>query len=220
MFTEKERKVKELINEHVGKVGMCLVCFKDCLEAFLQDDINTAESIHKTCDHDETEADVLCRRIGDGLYSGAFLPIARKDIYMLTEFVDRIANKAETASDVVVYQRPQVPDDYKKTLREIVETMSEMFSIFQEAVALFPLYDSLLAEENLASIREKITSIGVMESEIDRKEAALMRSIFKSELPLSSKIQLERFLRRITDISDVIEDAADRLYILVIRERV
>ena len=49
---------------------------------------------------------------------------------------------------------------------------------------------------------------------------ALMRAIFLSDLPLANKIQLEAFLRRVTGISDVIEDAADRLYILVIRERI
>ncbi len=220
MITEKERKAKELIDEHVNKVGECLACFKDCLEASFQGDRDRAQSIHETCDHAETEADILRRTIGDYLYSGAFLPIERKDIYMLTESVDKIANKAETASDVVVYQSPEVPEDYKKTLHEIVDTMVEMFRIFQDAVRLLTYDATLESDENLAAMREKISLIGVMESEIDKKEETLMRTIFRSELPLANKIQLERFVRRVTEISDVIEDAADRLYVLVIRERI
>jgi predicted phosphate transport protein (TIGR00153 family) len=220
MFTEKERKAKELIDEHVNKVGECVACFKDCLEASFQGDRGEAQSIHETCDHAETEGDILRRKIGDYLYSGAFLPIERKDIYMLTESVDKIANKAETASDVVVYQSPEVPEDYKKTLREIVDTMVEMFRILQDAVRLLTYDATLESEENLAAMREKISLIGVMESEIDRKEETLMRTIFRSGLPLANKIQLERFVRRVTEISDVIEDAADRLYVLVIRERI
>jgi len=220
MITEKERKVKELIDEHVHKVGECLGCFKGCFEAFFQGDRDRAQSIHANCDHAETKADILRRTIGDYLYSGAFLPIERKDIYMLTESVDKIANKAETASDVVVYQSPEVPEDYKKTLHEIVETMVEMFRILQDAVRLLTYDATLESEENLSAMREKISLIGVMESEIDKKEETLMRTIFRSELPLANKIQLERFLRRVTEISDVIEDAADRLYVLVIRERI
>lgn len=99
MFNEKERKVKELIDEHVEKVGGCIGCFRGCFEAFLHGDSATAELVHKSCDDAETEADIVHRKIGDDLYSGAFLPIARKDIYMLTEYVDEIANKAEAASE-------------------------------------------------------------------------------------------------------------------------
>ncbi|UCG80245.1 MAG: TIGR00153 family protein [Desulfobacterales bacterium] len=220
MFTDKEKRVKELIDEHVHKVGGCLECFEGCFEAFLQGDRANAESIHENCDHAETEADIVRRKIGDDLYSGAFLPIARKDIYMLTEYVDEIANKAEAASDMIVSQRPNVPDDYKRVLQEIVETTSKMFGVFQEAVALFEPYETLQADDSLAAIKEKITSIGVMESEVDNLEETLMRTIFQSDLPLANKIQLERFLRRITHISDVIEDAAERLYVLVIRERI
>ncbi len=220
MFTDKEKRVKELIDEHVHKVWGCLECFEGCFEAFLQGDRANAESIHENCDHAETEADIVRRKIGDDLYSGAFLPIARKDIYMLTEYVDEIANKAEAASDMIVSQRPNVPDDYKKVLQEIVEITSKMFGVFQEAVAHFEPYETLQADDSLAAIKEKITSIGVMESEVDNLEETLMRTIFQSDLPLANKIQLERFLRRITHISDVIEDAAERLYVLVIRERI
>ena len=59
-----------------------------------------------------------------------------------------------------------------------------------------------------------------MESEIDQEEEALLRTIFHSDLALAHQLQLESFLRRITEISDVIEDAADRLYILVISEKI
>jgi len=220
MFTEKEREVKELIDKHVQKVGECLDCFESCFEAYFLGEFAKAQTIHESCDHIETEADVQRREIGDHLFSGAFLPIERKDIYMMTEFVDKIANKAETAADVVVYQSPEVPEDYVKTLREIIETIMEMFSIFQDAVRLFAPYDALQVHDVLAAIKEKIRTIGVMESEIDRKEEALLMTIFHSDLPLANKIQMDRFLRRVTEISDVIEDAGDRLYVLVIRERI
>jgi predicted phosphate transport protein (TIGR00153 family) len=220
MSSEKERIVKQLIDSHVEKVGDCLACFRGCFEAFLENDVNTLESIHENCDYAETEADILRRKIGDHLYSGAFLPMERKDVYMMTEAIDKIANKAETASDVVVYQCPEVPNDYKGDLYDVVETMGNMFQTLREAALKYTPDDSLQTESNLAAIREKISKIGVMESEVDKKEEALLRAIFRSELPLANKIQLERFVRRVTAISDVIEDAADRLYVLVIRERI
>jgi predicted phosphate transport protein (TIGR00153 family) len=220
MFTDKEKKVKELIDEHMEKVGDCLGCFIGCFEAFLVEDKTKAEAIHENCDYAETEADILRRKIGDHLYSGAFLPIERKDIYILSEYVDKIANKAETASDIVVYQNPDVPNAYKEAFRKIIKTLDKMFRFLQEAVRLFSLEETLESHEILTEIREHISAVGVMESEIDREEEALMRAIFSSELPLSQKMQIERFLRRIAEVSDVIEDAADRLHILVIGENI
>ena len=220
MLTDKEKRVKELIDDHVEKVDSCLGCFKGCLEAFLEGDTPRSEAIHDNCDYAETEADIIRRKIGDCLYSGAFLPMERKDVYMMSESIDKIANKAETASDVVVYQKPELPDEYKTPLRDIVNAVWELFGNFREATSLYFPDNTFQSEANLAAIREKITSIGVMESEIDKMEERLMRTIFESSLPLANKIQLERFLRRITEISDVTEDAADRLNVLVIRERI
>jgi predicted phosphate transport protein (TIGR00153 family) len=220
MSIEKEREVKKLIDEHVKKVGECLGCFESCFEAYFQEEFAKAQSVHESCDHTETEADVQRREIGDHLFSGAFLPIERKDIYMMTDCVDEIANKAETACDVVIYQSPEVPEAYVKTLREIIETIMEMFRIFQDAVRLYEPYETLQAHDVLAAIKEKIRAISVMESEIDKKEEALLMTIFHSDLPLANKIQMDLFLRRVAEISDVIEDAADRLYVLVIRERI
>lgn len=220
MLTDKEREVKKLIDHHVEKVGDCLNCFIGCIEAFLQEDRAKAESVHKNCDYAETEADLLRRKIGDHLYSGAFLPIERKDIYRLSESLDKVANKAETASDVVVYQNPEVPNDYKAALRRIVQVIDRMFRSLQEAVMLFEPGDTLESQDILTQIRENVSAVGVMESEIDKEEDTLMRAIFGSDLALAHKIQLERFLRRITEVSDVIEDAADRLHILVISEKI
>lgn len=220
MSIEKEKEVKKLIDEHVKKVGECLDRFENCFEAYFLGEFAKAQTIHDSCDHIETEADVKRREIGDHLFSGAFLPIERKDIYMMTDCVDEIANKAETACDVVVYQSPEVPEAYVKTLREIVKIIMEMFRVFQDAMRLYEPYDALQIHDVLAAIKEKIRAVSVMESEIDKKEEALLMTIFHSDLPLANKIQMESFLRRIAEISDIIEDAADRLYILVIRERI
>jgi predicted phosphate transport protein (TIGR00153 family) len=220
MLTEKEKKVKELMEYHVEKVGGCLECFKGCFLAFLKNDLETSDAIHKNCDYAETEADILRRKIGDQLYSGAFLPIERKDIYILSEAIDKIANKAETASDLVVFQTPEIPELYKDHFQKIADIIEKMFRFFEESIILFAFDDTLGSAKDLATIRENISSIGILESEIDKEEEFLLRNIFQSDLTLSHKLQMEGFVRRVTDISDVIEDAADRLYILVISEKI
>ena len=220
MYTEKELKVKELINLHLEKVGNCLSCFKGCIEAFFKGQKSAAEQIHENCDYAESEADIIRRKIADILYSGAFLPLARKDIYMLSQAIDEIANSAERASDTIVFQQPEIPSSYLDGFINIVKETYEMFISFQEAVSKF-MPDEFFHDYNHVNfIREKIYTIIEMESEIDHKEESLIREIYASDLPLARKNQLETLLRRITSISDEIEDAADNLNILLIGEKI
>lgn len=220
MFTEKERKVKKLIDLHLEKVESCLSCFKSCVEASFKKNLEAAEQIHENCDYAESEADIIRRKIADSLYSGAFLPLARKDIYMLSEAIDEIANSAERASDTVVFQQPDIPSQYMKAFFEIIEKTLSMFTSFREAVAKFMPDETFHDYDHLPFIRQRISAVIDMESEIDQKEEALIRDIFSSDLPLAQKMQLETFLRRTTSISDEIEDAADRLNVLLIGEKI
>ncbi len=219
MFEDKEKKVKRLIDEHMDKVGGCLGCFKKCIEAFLQGELQEAEAIHEDCDYAETEADIIRRKIADSLFSGAFLPLVRKDIYILSESIDEIANSAEKASDMVVFQRPEVPPEYADRILDIVGATMEMFRNFREAIARFLPGEDLGETSEYQFIHEAISDLIDMESTIDKKEEMLMRDIFRSEMPLAQKIQLERCVQRITAISDKIEDAADRLNVLIISEK-
>lgn len=220
MFTEKERKVKELIDLHLEKVENCLGCFKSCVEASFKRNLEAAEQIHENCDYAESEADIIRRKIADSLYSGAFLPLARKDIYMLSEAIDEIANSAERASDTAIFQQPDIPSQYLSGFLDIINQTYEMFVSFRAAVSKFMPNETFHDYDHLPFIRERISAVIDMESEIDRKEERLLREIFSSELMLAHKIQLETFLRRITSISDKIEDAADRLNVLLIGEKI
>jgi len=220
MYSEKEQKVKELINLHLEKVDNCLQCFRGCVVAFFKGETATAESIHENCDYAESEADIIRRKIADSLFSGAFLPLARKDIYMLSEAIDEIANTAERASDTVVFQRPQVPSPYIEAFFEIIEDTIAMYRCLREAVGRFMPDETFHDYDHLPFIREKISLVIDMESKIDHKEEKILREIFASDLSLAQKIQLEALLRRITSISDEIEDAADRLNVLLIGEKI
>ena len=220
MYSEKEQKVKKLINLHLEKVGSCLECFRGCVAAFFKGETAAAESIHENCDYAETEADIIRRKIADSLFSGAFLPLARKDIYMLSEAIDEIANTAERASDTLVFQRPEVPSHYMESFFEIIEDTMAMYQGLCEAIGRYMPDETFHDYDHLPFIREKISSVIDMESEIDHKEEKILREIFSSPLPLAQKMQLEALLRRIASISDEIEDAADRLNVLLIGEKI
>lgn len=217
---KKEEEVRKLINEHVLKVEECLHCFLEALENYLSGNLKEASQKAEECDQLETQADKILRSVADRLYSGAFLSIARKDILMLVEGTDVIANRAESCCDFFIGQQPEIPDLIKEDLLRLAKDVVSIYSHFKEAASgLMPDKLSWSLKETLPA-RSTVHNVGVLESEIDKSEEALIRRIFASDLPLANKMQLGTFTEKIANIADVMEDAADRLDILFIREQV
>ena len=113
LLFKKEKEVIELILKHLNMVEDCLLNAIQTIEHYLQDNISEAKISARKSRSAESEADIIRYGIRDKLYSGAYLPLLRDDIYKLIESVDKVGNAGESASDFFLNQRPEVPDEMK-----------------------------------------------------------------------------------------------------------
>ncbi|MDR7523400.1 MAG: TIGR00153 family protein, partial [Armatimonadota bacterium] len=204
----REREVRELILQHLDKVGEVVARTRDVLEDYLAGRLEAAKAGAINVDHLETDADRLRRSVNDLLYRGAFLPIFRSDLHDFVERMDMIADAAETTCDFLLGQRPEIPAELADALRQILTHTQDAYAALHEAVHTF----FTTADE--ATIRDRLTVVGITESTIDDIEWKLTRQIFTSDLSLAAKIHLNQFLETLTEISDQVEDTGDRLEIL------
>ncbi|MDQ7842256.1 MAG: DUF47 family protein [Armatimonadota bacterium] len=208
--TGREAQARTLLLEHLEKVGHCVARSRVVLEDYLAGRIEEAKTGAIEVDHLETDADNTRRAVIDLLYRGAFLPIVRPDLHDWVEHADLIADAAENTCDFLLGQRPEIPAEYAEPMRQIYQHTVEMFSVLQEAVVNF----FAAADEGL--IRDRLKTVGVIESTIDDIEWKLTRQIFTSPLAIGARIHLKGFLETLTEISDDIEDAGDRLEVLLL----
>ncbi|MDR7483004.1 MAG: DUF47 family protein [Armatimonadota bacterium] len=206
----REAEVRSLIRRHLDKVGECVARAGEVLDDYLAGRLDEAKAGAIEVDHLETEADQLRRSVIDLLYRGAFLPVARPDIHDFVERVDMIADAAEVTCDFLLGQRPEIPAEYADTLREIVRLTREAFAALHDAVALY------LTAGDQGAIRERLKQVGITESTIDDHEWKVTRQIFTSSQTLAARMHVKAFLETLTEISDDVEDAGDRLEILLI----
>jgi predicted phosphate transport protein (TIGR00153 family) len=206
----REREVRSLLLQHLDKVGECVARAGDILEDYLAGRLEEAKAGAIEVDHRETEADQMRRSVVDLLYRGAFLPIFRPDIHDFVERMDLVADAAENTADFLLGQRPEIPPEFADALRQIHQHTTDAFTALHEAVTNY----FSTADQRL--IRDRLTTVGITESLIDDIEWKLTRQIFTSALPLAAKSHLNLFLETLTEISDDIEDAGDRLEILLI----
>lgn len=206
LIFKKEKQVVELALKHAEKTGESLRIMVDAVRGFLDDDDNSLAESSARVNELETEADSLLRDVRELLYSGAYLPTIRGDIYRLLSAVDDVTNKIENALDFVNYQRPTSKDAYVEPLQEILEMTVDCFSELNDGLRAF-----FKPKGKVEALREHCRRVNEIESSIDDRERTLTRNIFESDLSLARKLHLVELLARIVRISDEIENAADEL---------
>ncbi len=121
MLFKKEKKVIELIMKHLDLAVDSLKVGIQTIDRYLNDDISEAKRLAREVRNIETNADLVRYDLRDKLYSGAYLPLLREDIYKLVESIDKVANASEACCDFFLNQRPKVPDTLKPAFIEVVK---------------------------------------------------------------------------------------------------
>lgn len=193
-------------------------CVKASLKAgefYLQDDISQAKVDARDSRNLESEADLIRHDIRDKLYSGAYLPLLREDIYKLVESIDRVANAAEACCDFFLNQRPAVPKEMKSHFLAIAQESLGIIVSLKLAVLCYFKGDC-----KIETVRDHTREIGFQESRVDKLEWDLTKEIFISEMDFAHKLHLKLCLDSIVEVSDRAEDAGDQLELATLKSMV
>lgn len=206
LIFKKEKAVAELIFQHIEKTGDCVRATTDGLKDYIAGQNPKPSSEARQVNKLESEADDLLREIRDLLYSGAYLPQIRGDIYRLMSSIDDVSNKAENCFDHFHYQVPEMPDEYATEFDAILDLTAECFGAFEKALKAY-----FGPKDKLDKVRKHSARVADLESRIDEIERETTARIFKGSLDKGEKLHLRSCLKKIADISDATEDAADEL---------
>ena len=208
MFDRKEKEVTQLFLDHFDRVSEALQHLRELIVSYLHHDNNFKDSsllVHRS----EQEADKVKQAIEAKLYAGAFLPINRGDYIMLAEFMDRIANQAETTANLIVLTRPKIPEFLNDDLLELLDKGIAAFDAFKVALETM--------DRDVDVVREAIMRITAFETEADRIEWETIKKLFKSNLDLCHKLHIRELVEDIAIISDLSEDAGERLGFMILK---
>ncbi len=208
MFDRKEKEVAKLFLEHFDRVSEALQHLRELIVSYLHHNNNFKESsllVHQS----ENAADKVKQAIEAKLYAGAFFPINRGDYIMLAEFMDRIANQAETTANLIVLTRPEIPEFLNEDLIELLDKGIGAFDAFKIAL------DSM--DKDVDVVREAIMRITTFETEADKIEWETIKTLFKSDLDLCHKLHIRELVEDIAIISDLAEDTGERLGFMILK---
>ena len=194
-----EQRVIENIKKHIKTLCSASDCFKKAVEEQNKDLMLCVSDL-------EREGDSIRREIISTIYEGAFLPFLRPNICRFVEVVDEAFDTLKDAALAFDYLDPQldkeIEDEYIK-ISDINLKMCEM---------LLLAFETLSSREDL---REKTLAIRIYEKKIDELKFDLLNKLRTKEVKgyWEGKI-LSDFISYLTQVSDVVEDASDYLYII------
>lgn len=209
---KKEREVIELALEYLDAATACVANSEEVVTDYLAGDRGAASELRTQVRRLEHKADVLQRAIGTKLYSGAYLPLIRGDIYSLIEAFDRVPNAAEACATFFMSEKPGIPEEFIPAFQKILEASCGAMNPLQKSVKTF--FDT---KGKVKAIRRLNEEISIQESLVDEMEWDLTNAIFDSSFDLSVKLHLRKALERIVHISDRAEDAGDQLGLVAVK---
>jgi predicted phosphate transport protein (TIGR00153 family) len=212
---KKEKEVIALVIKHIEAVEECLKTGKKMLEIYLSGNIKEAKILARDVRSAESQADLIRHEIRDKLYSGAYLPRIREDIYKLVESIDKVANAGEACCDFFSNQRPLIPEELRPQFVAISQASLGIITHLKLAVLCY-----LKGECRSDVVREHAKEVGMQESVVDKNEWDLTKAVFISSLDHSHKIHLKQCLNTIAEVSDRAEDAADQLELVSLKTMV
>ena len=215
MFFKKEKEVIELILKHLELVEDSLKNGIRTIEFYLDDNIGEAKILGRKVRSEESEADIVRYKTRDKLYSGAYLPLLREDIYKLIESIDKVANAGEACCDFFLNQRPVIPDELKPAFVEVVRESLGIIDNLKLAVLCY-----FKGECKIEVVREHTKEVGMQESRVDKFEWDLTKAILTSPMDLAHKLHLRLCLESVVEVSDRAEDAGDQLELATLKSMV
>ncbi len=215
MFRKKS-DVHTLIMEQIKDVEKCLFAFESFMEAATTPETNPEALIElvESVKDAEFVADKSLRAMIDSLSDGAYLPSTREDLISIGTSCDKVANKCETVAKMIVYQRFDFPEIFAQDVVDILTITKQQFELLEEAIGM--MFQKMASLQKEPEILDKIRAL---ETEVDHIEDKINTQIFQMNLALAEKMQVANIVELLCDLSDIIEDIADKIQIMLIARK-
>lgn len=218
MFTKstKTNTVHILLLEQLRDVESCLLYFESFMRAACTEGTvhETLKGLAVNVSEAEAKADISLRKMIDSLQGHAYLPSTREDIISVATRCDKIANACEGIANHVVYQHFSFPAQFTDDLLEIVSITHDQFEVLEKAITrLFTNFGDMLKDHSI------LDEIRGFESQVDKIEHKLNEQIYVLDIELAARMQLGKYLESLCDISDTIENIADKMQIMLITRK-
>lgn len=209
-FFTKTKQLRTQFNTFLMNITTASFIFNEATSIYLKK--QTCPSFCRLKDKIQTlerENDNLRREIEAELYRQMILPGMRSDILDLMEACDRVINQYERVVLLWSIECMKVPSILFDNIIELVQTTASCISALTTGVQAF--FDGQI------NVEQEVQSCYFQEHSVDLLAFDVKEKIFQKKFSLARQLQLKEFVTSLEKISDLAEDAADKLKIISVK---
>lgn len=208
------------LQEHMGKV---LVCVKELIpffEAINSGDDIAANKLQKEISRLEKEADKLKKDLRLHLPTGLLMPVSRTDLLDILRLQDQIANIAKDIAGIMTGRKMTFPERmgplFLEYLQRCVDAADQANTTVNE---LDELVETGFSGSEVELVKSMIKKLDDIEAETDKLQIKIRATLFKIEkdLPPVDVMFLYRIIEWIGDLADQSQRVGSRLHIMLAR---
>lgn len=208
------------MQEHMATVVEASGRLPDFIEAVIAGDWPRAEATQAEISKLERRADELKKQLRLHLPKSLFLPVPRTDLLELLSTQDRIANKAQDISGIMLGRKMVLPASLQVSFTEFVTSAQQTAE--QALIAINELDELLEAGfsgRELTLVENMIEKLDQYERTNDKLQVEIRAALFKleSELPAVEVMFLYQIIDWIGDLADRAQAVGSRLQLLLAR---
>ncbi len=201
-----------LFDNFTSSVENCLAHALEAIAEYIDaGDNDSVKNLFELTHEEESLADKYRRDIIDRLIKGAFMRDKQKELMMLVEDIDNVADGAEELLDSIIFIGSDLPFLQKTDINKMAEVLTVQFSTLKEAVRL--LFKSRFQAVQKAAALQKF------EADLDIIEEEVIRRANRESKNLALKLLCYKTVKGIADLGDIMENAGDDIAVIASMKR-
>ncbi|WP_020209880.1 TIGR00153 family protein [Gilvimarinus chinensis] len=208
------------MQEHMSAVVEASSKLPDFFAAAIAGDWDKAKQIQHDISELETKADDMKKQLRLHLPKSLFLPVPRTDLLELLATQDRIANKAQDITGIMLGRQMAIPSTLKEPFQEFVssaqKTAEQALSAINE---LDELLEAGFSGREVSLVENMIEKLDEYERTNDQQQVEIRSTLFalEAELPPVDVMFLYQIIDWIGDLADRAQAVGSRLQLLLAR---
>ncbi|UTF61881.1 TIGR00153 family protein [Gilvimarinus sp. DA14] len=208
------------MQEHMTAVVEASGRLPGFFEAAIGGDWDTARQLQQEIAALETKADDMKKQLRLHLPKSLFLPVPRTDLLELLSTQDRIANKAQDITGIMLGRKMAIPASLKEPFQEFVMSAQKTA---EQALAAINELDELLetgfSGREVSLVENMIEKLDDYERINDQQQVEIRSKLFELEaqLPPVDVMFLYQIIDWIGDLADRAQAVGSRLQLLLAR---
>lgn len=174
------------LQSHMEKVSGCVHLLPNLFQALEQKNREALELVATQIGELEHQADITKNDIRNHLPKSLFLPIDRAHLLEILSTQDRIADRAEDVSVLILLKPIELLPSFKQEFNEFLHKNIVAFDGARQIIKeMHELLESSFGGAEAEKVRSMVEDVSYKEHEVDLIQSQLLKKLFQAENEMS-----------------------------------